>query len=199
MTNIYAPYPVNPVSPSIQTTDASRILTVKPAKPKIRASHPMIYRRPTQDTVISTVTPEEDAAWAKRMATMSGFDGGTMWQGDLQPVGEAVARVTDALRRVKDKARQRDALSQAVCALADYGNHLSNSEGDLGPADALSFEGNDELTREDVHAANNISKAATGDSGGAQMRAWRDQTGNQIAKMQRQFDAYWEKQTAWHK
>jgi hypothetical protein len=140
--------------------------------------------------VISTVTPEEDAAWAKRMSTMSGFDGGTVWQGDMQPVGKAVAQV---------KRRVKDAVAQALCDIANYGSYLETSEGDLGPADALSFEGNDELTREDVHAANNISKAATGDSGGAQMRAWRDQTGNQIAKMQRQFDAYWEKQTAWHK
>jgi hypothetical protein len=34
--------------------------TIRPVK---KASHPMIYKRRTSDTVISTPTPEENAAW----------------------------------------------------------------------------------------------------------------------------------------
>jgi hypothetical protein len=153
------------------------------------------------DTVINTPTPAENAEWSKRMATMSGFDGGLQWQGDLQPVGKAVAQVMDALRRVKDSRRQKDALSQAVCAIAEFGNDLGNSEMVGGPSGALISGSQDELTREDVHAANNItpSKAATGDSGGAQMRRVRDQTGNEVAKINAQNAAYWDKATAWQK
>jgi hypothetical protein len=136
------------------------------------------------------------------MATMSGYDGGLQWQGDLQPVGQAVNQVLDALRRVKDHARAKDALSQAVVAIANYGNYLETSEADLGPSDVLAFEGNDDaMTLADVHAANNItpSKAATGDSGGAQMRRVRDQTGCEVAKINAQNAAYWDKATAWQK
>jgi hypothetical protein len=150
----------------------------------------------TSDTVISTVTPEEDAAWSKRMATMSGYDGGLQWRGDMAPVGKAVAQVADALRRVKGGARQKDALSKAVVAIANFGNTLGNSEAEFGPADALSFEGNDELTLADVHSANGISKAAVGDSGGAQLRAIRDRTSNEVEKIQRWHDDLWAKKPA---
>ena len=154
------------------------------------------------DTVITPPTPEEDAEWSRRMATMSGFDGGTMWQGDLQPVGKAVAQVADAIRRVrsKDKRRAKDALAQAMTSLADFGSYLETSEANVGPAGTLAFQGNDDgLTLSDIHAANGISKAATGDSGGAQMRRWRDQTANEVAKINAQNAAYWERQTAWQK
>jgi hypothetical protein len=179
----------------------------------------------TRDTVISTVTPEEDAEWSKRMATMSGFNGGTMWQGDLKPVGEAVARVADALRRVKGSQRQKDALSQAVCAIANFGNDLGNSEADLGPADALAFEGNDELTLSAVHEANGIKPDPTTSEGAraevdmnrrtgdainaANAKLWanngkpntldakpRDATRALIQKTQRANDQFWAAKTA---
>jgi hypothetical protein len=143
----------------------------------------------TKDTVLSCPTPEEMEAWTKRMATMSGFDGGLQWRGDMQPVGKAAAQFADAIRRMKD-GRQKDVLSQ------NFGSFLETSEADLGPSDALSFEGNDELTLAEVHAANGISKAAVGDSGGAQLRALRDETGNAIAKMQRANDVAWAKKPA---
>jgi hypothetical protein len=123
----------------------------------------------TRDTVLSTPTPAENAAWSARMATMSGYDGGLLWQGDLQPVGKAVAAVVDALRRVKGAARQKDALSQAVVALADFGNDLGNSEADRGPAGTLAFG---HATPEDVQKANdeywrnNSTRASAMDSAG---------------------------------
>lgn len=158
-----------------------------------------------RDTVLSPPTPAENAEWSRRMATMSGYDGGLLWQGDLKPVGDAVAAVTDALRRVKGGTnRQKDALSKAVCAIANYGNHLETSEADQGPAGALAFGGNDEMNggrEEDVsgHAISSdakprFSKASVGDSGGAQMRKWRDQTGNEVAAMQRAINEFWARQ-----
>lgn len=191
---------------SIQTTDGKMLTGAgDPLPPQVRAvkraPHPMIYRRPTQDTMLTTPTPAENAEWSKRMATMSGYDGGLQWQGDLQPVGRAVNQVLDALRRVTDKARVKDALSQAVCAIANYGNYLETSELESGPSGVLASGSQDELTREDVHAANNItpSKAATGDSGGAQVRGWRDQTANDVASINARNAAFWDKQTAWQK
>jgi hypothetical protein len=199
--------------PSIETRDAKFYTgTGDPLPPQVRfvkkASHPMIYKRRTSDTVITPPTPEEDSEWTRRMATMSGYDGGLQWQGDLQPVGHAVNQVLDALRRVKDHARAKDALSQAVCAIANFGNFLETSEADGGPAGALAFPGNldemrggreEDISGHGVNAKPHFSKASVGDSGGAQMRRLRDQTGNEIASMQRQYDAYWEKQTAWQK
>src|ERR1700728_1859984 len=136
-----------------------------PLPPQVRAvkrsPHPMIYRRPTQDTVLTTPTPAENAEWSKRANSLSGYDGGLQWQGDLQPVGRAVNQVLDALRRVTDKARVKDALSQAVCAIANYGNYLETSELESGPAGVLASGSQDELTREDVHAANNITPDPT--------------------------------------
>jgi hypothetical protein len=197
----------------IQTTDSNRIL----------ASEQLPLRGRSRDTVISPPTPAENAEWSKRMATMSGFNGGTMWQGDLQPVGEAVARVADALRRVKGGARQKDALSQAVVALANFGNTLGNSEADLGPADVLSFEGNDELTLSDVHEANGIKPDPTTSEGAraevemnrrtgdainaANAKAWanakfvtdavpRDAMAAKIQDMNRSNADFWAKQTA---
>jgi hypothetical protein len=49
---------------------------------------------------------------------------GLAWQGDLRPVGEAMAKLKYELGRVKDKARLGDAISKAVCDLAEYGNEL---------------------------------------------------------------------------
>jgi hypothetical protein len=208
---------------AIQTTDSRKFYTGTgdPRPPQVRvtkspASHPMIYTPPhrrtadtvrtardnvrTRDTVLSCPTPEEMAEWSKRMATMAGFDGGLQWQGDLQPVGDAVRRVKDALNRVTDKRRVKDAINQAMCDIANYGSFLETSEAEEGPAGTLSFGGEDEMTLSEVHEANNItpSKASVGDSGGAQMRAWRDHTGDAIAKMQRANDAVWAKKPVSH-
>ena len=148
----------------VQTRDG-KTLTVKP---KSRAAqHPMIYRRPTADTLLTTPTPAENAEWSRRANSLSGFNGGTLWQGDLTPVGQAVMQVADALRSVRavDKRRVKDAMAQALCAISNYGNYLETSEGDLGPSDVLSFEGNDELTLSDVHEANGIKPDLTTSEG----------------------------------
>jgi hypothetical protein len=210
--------------PSIQTTDAAFYTpNADPLPPQVRATKkasPIANRWRfsdhssargttirTRDTVLNCPTPAELEEWTRRMATMSGFDGGTQWQGDLEPVGKAVAQVADALRsyarRTKDRARVKDAMYQAMSDIAEFGNDLGNSEMVGGPAGALASGSQDELTREDVHAANNItpslSKAATGDSGSAHMRRVRDQTGNEVAKINAQNAAYWDKATAWQK
>jgi hypothetical protein len=172
----------------IRTTDAKFYTgTGDPLPPVVRTvkKSPLLDRwrfrdSGTRDTVISTVTPEEDAAWSKRMATMSGYDGGLQWRGDMAPVGKAVAQVADALRRFKDKRRMKDALAQALCSIANYGNYLESSEADLGPADVLSFEGNDELTLADVHSANGIKPDPTTSEGARAEVEMNRRTGDAI-------------------
>jgi hypothetical protein len=68
----------------------------------------------TRDAVISAET-------TSRNPDMLGH---LVWSGDLKPVGDAVARVIDALRRVKDGAQRAQALSKAVCDIAGYGNEV---------------------------------------------------------------------------
>jgi hypothetical protein len=141
----------------IQTTDG-KMLTVKPASP-------LVGRWRFRDTVIGTVTPEEDAEWSRRMSTMSGCDLGRRWVGDLTEKLDAV--------KSSDPAKVRDAVATIMSGLADYtvGNDLGTSEASGGPAGALAFNGG-------------LSKAATADnSGGAQLRKWRDRTSNDVASI----------------
>lgn len=78
--------------------------------------HPMVYRRPTGDVVL-TADPQP------RNPDMFGH---LTWQGDLRPLGKAVGAVMFELARIKDKARQKDALSKAVRDIASFGNELGN-------------------------------------------------------------------------
>jgi hypothetical protein len=95
----------------------------------------------SRDVWITPPTAAESAANQRRTGAVAWLNLGLVWQGDLKPVGEAVARVIDALRRVKDKARQRDALSAAAVEIANYGNDLGTSEAGRGPAGSLAFNG----------------------------------------------------------
>jgi hypothetical protein len=128
----------------------------------------------TTDAILSTPTSAELEANQRHTSSTTGLDLGKRWTGDLKPVGEAVARVIDALRRVKDRARQKDALSEAVVAIENFGNDLGTSEASSGPAGSLAFNGG---------AKPEFSRASVGDSGGAQLRKWRDQTSNEVASI----------------
>jgi hypothetical protein len=180
--------------PRVFTTDAVRTTDAAPSKLSWKGQQERGRFR-FHDTVISPPTPAENAAWSARMATMSGYDGGLLWQGDLQPVGNAVVAVVDALRRVKGAARQKDALSQAVVALADFGNDLGNSEADPGPAGALAFG---HATPQDVQQINDkywadkLGKTHATDSGRGLSRATPDSINAANAE-------FWQQQTAWQK
>jgi hypothetical protein len=130
----------------------------------------------SRDTILSPPTREELAANQRRTASMSGLDLGMRWTGDLQPVGEAVARVIDALKRVKDQAQQKQALSAAVVALADYGNE--SSEAHRGPFGSLAFGGSLATDRPEMEF--NLSTSATPDDINAANRAFCDRANRSV-------------------
>jgi hypothetical protein len=130
----------------------------------------------SRDAILSPPTREELAANQRRTASMTGFDPGLVWSGEMKPVGEAVTRVIDAIKRVKDQEMQKQALSAAVVALADYGNE--SSEAHRGPFGSLAFSGNldadlsGHAEPEDIQRANDqfwsdrLSRPRTKDSAG---------------------------------
>jgi hypothetical protein len=153
------------------TTNTVRVRMMEPVRFYTRDAAPR-----SRDAILSPPTREELAANQRRTASMSGLDLGMRWTGDLKPVGEAVARVIDALSRVKDEALQKQALSAAVVALADYGNE--SSEAHLGPFGSRAFSGNldadlsGHAEPEDIQRANDrfwsdrLSRPRTQDSAG---------------------------------
>jgi hypothetical protein len=138
----------------------------------------------SRDTLLLTPSPSEMAEWSRRMATMSGCDLGRLWVGDLTEKFDAI--------KATDPAKFADAVTTVMGALADYslGNDLGTSEASSGPAGSLAFHGG---------VKPEFSKASVGDSGGAQMRRWRDQTSNVVASLNAKNAAFWEKQLAHQK
>jgi len=126
----------------------------------------------SRDTILSPPTAEEFAANQRRVARMTGYDPGLVWTGDMKPVGEAVARVIDALSKVKDEAQQKQALASAVVALADWGNTFETSEANRGPYDSLTFGGSRTTDRSELGF--NLSTSATPDDINAANRAFCD-------------------------
>lgn len=167
-------------------TDVFRIVTsgngqwrMVPKRP-IQTTDGKFYTGRSRDTVLSTPTPAEMAEWSRRMATMSGCDLGRLWVGDL----------TSKLDAIKgDRTKLGDALTTVMDALADYslGNDLSTSEASGGPSGSLAFHGG---------VKPEFSKASVGDSGGAQLRKWRDQTSNEVKSINANNAAFWDRQTA---
>jgi hypothetical protein len=113
-------------APRIQTTDA--------AQARIRS----------RDALLTPPTAEELAANQRRTASMTGLDLGLRWEGNLKPVGQAVAAVIDALKRVTDKRAARDALGMATVELAAFGGELESSEAGNAQYGTVNFSGNDE-------------------------------------------------------
>jgi hypothetical protein len=126
----------------------------------------------TRDVLLTPPTREEFAANQRRVARITGFDPGLVWTGDLAPVGQAVARVIDALSRVKDEAQQKQALSSAVVALADWGNGFETSEASPGPSDSLTFGGGQTTDRPETEF--DVSTTATPEDINAANRAFCD-------------------------
>ncbi len=71
--------------------------------------------------------------------------GHLIWQGDLKPLGEAVAAVKFELARIKDKARLGDAIAKAVSDIAEFGT--TGGAMGRGPAGSLSTTGNESFDR----------------------------------------------------
>jgi hypothetical protein len=110
--------------------------------------------RSTGDAILSAIAlgSREEREFTSRTGPILGLNLGLRWVGDLQPVGAAVAQVVDALRRV-DKARQKDALTKALVALA---KGFAADEATAGPSDSTTFNGNlgTNITPEDINKAN---------------------------------------------
>jgi hypothetical protein len=160
----------------------------------------------SRDTILSPPTAEEFAANQRRVARMTGYDPGLVWTGDMKPVGEAVARVIDALSKVKDEAQQKQALASAVVALADWGNTFETSEANRGPYDSLTFGGSrttdrselgfnlstsatpDDINRANRHFSENANRSATRDA--SQVRLPARGAHVSAADVQRLHDAF---------
>ncbi len=102
---------------------------------------------------------------------------GRLWVGDL----------TEKLDAIKaDPRKFADALGTVMGALADYslGNHLGSSEASSGPAGSLAFIGG-------VKPDPTTSKTSVGDSGGAQLRKWRDQTSTEVNSINAKNREFW--------
>ncbi len=65
-------------------------------------------------------------AWLHAESTPRNPDmrGHSVWEGDLKPVGDAVARVKAALGSIRDRARLGDLLSRVVADIAEHGREL---------------------------------------------------------------------------
>jgi hypothetical protein len=159
----------------IATTDAKSVYT--------RGSMSVGRAR---DAILSPPTQTEYAENARRVASTIGMDLGQVWAGDLKPVSDAIARVKDALSRIKDKGRIGDALAAAVSELADYGGQLKSREAELGAAGSLTFGG----------GGPERSAASVGDSGGAQLRARRDKTANEVKSINKANSKFWDRKPA---
>lgn len=127
----------------------------------------------SRDALLSPPTASETAAWLARMATMSGLDLGRLWVGDLTSKLDAV--------KSADPAKFADVVETITDALANYGNGFASSTAVSGPSGSLTFNGS-------------LSKASVDDSGGAQLRKLRDQTANEVAKINADNGAFWDKQ-----
>jgi hypothetical protein len=130
--------------------------------------------RPSQDAILSAVRlgSREEREMTSRTGPLYGMDLGLRWTGDLKPVGEAVARVIDALRSIPDKVRAADALAGAVSAIANFGNGMGSDEAHAGPMDSLIFGGGvkpNPSTSEGAMAEVNMNRK-TGDSINAKNR-----------------------------
>jgi hypothetical protein len=91
--------------------------------------------------------------------------GSKVWQGDLRPVGRAVAGVVDALKRLSPR-RRNDAIKYAFAdiAAAEYGGSFGSTELERGAAGSLitgmpqrmekEFDLSNEATPESIAAAN---------------------------------------------
>jgi hypothetical protein len=133
---------------------------------------PLPGRSRARDMLLTTPTPTEMAAWSARMATMSGCDLGRLWVGDLTSKLDAV--------KSAHPAKFADAVETITDALANYGNGFASSTAVSGPSGSLAFNGT-------------LSKVSVGDSGGAQLRKWRDQTSNKVEEMNVAAAALWAK------
>jgi hypothetical protein len=108
--------------PSIQTRDAKFYTgTGDPLPPQVRITRKTVDSQLSwkrngkfRDTVVSTPTPAELAAWAARMAEMSGFDGGwTTPDGNIRTSGSFAAgasaeQVQDAMKKYWDEMAEEN-------------------------------------------------------------------------------------------
>jgi len=76
--------------------------------------HTRDARRRNFDTLLSPVV-------AAHNPDMRGH---LVWEGDLKPVGRAVAEVKAALGNIRDRARLGDALARVVADIAEFGNEV---------------------------------------------------------------------------
>jgi hypothetical protein len=117
----------------MKISDAFKIVTGPGGQWRMALKRPLrtTDARRTRDTRISAETGEYNGAMM-----------GARWTGDLQPVGVALKGMMNALSEVKDRARMRDGLKQAIIDLAKYGNEtgagLSSGTMGPGPSGALS-------------------------------------------------------------
>jgi hypothetical protein len=100
---------------------------LKPAPRRIRVR--------TCDTLLDVEKPKFD-----------GTELGMVWEGDLRPVGAAVAYLLGTMDRVKDAARKRKVAAAVIDALANYGTALATNKGTTGPDGVLTY-GNSPYTR----------------------------------------------------
>jgi hypothetical protein len=94
-----------------------------------------------RDTLL---TPPTDAEFAEYFARRAKTNLGRRWTGEFEAIGAAVAAVVDGIGRMKDKRAARRALDMVGAELEDWGSRFGTSEASIGPAQALTFTGQDE-------------------------------------------------------
>jgi hypothetical protein len=132
----------------------------------------------TKDAILSPPSREELAENQRRTAKMSGLDLGKLWIGDLKPKLDAIKG---------DRAKLADALSSLIVGLGEYGNRIA--QGDDPDCKSSSASGS-------MRLGGAGSLASIGDSGGAQLRKWRDQTSNQVNSINAKNREFWDRKPA---
>jgi hypothetical protein len=171
----------------IQAADAARLgatdsqpMTYPPTQGTMQMPEAKRYvvtaRTRTADAMLTPPTAEESAAAGRRPYNPDML--GKVWAGDFEKtfVGYSTA----------DKRRALDAARKALdeYAMENFGS------GELG-VNGLGALATDRP--EEEFELPEMSRASVGDSGGAQMRRLRDQTGAEVARMQAAANKFWKR------